>query len=70
MNILQTEWWSIAIAPEWWTEREEDAVLIGDRDEVGSIQISSLFREEGEFPAEESQGRLRLLHFAGLTPKL
>ena len=31
MNILHTEWWSIAIAPEWWTEREEDAVVIGDR---------------------------------------
>ena len=28
-------------------------MLIGDRDEVGSIQISSLFREEGEFLAEE-----------------
>jgi hypothetical protein len=53
MNILHTEWWSIAIAPEWWTEREEDAVVIGDRDEVGSILISTLCKEEGEFQSSE-----------------
>ena len=53
MNVLQTEWWSIAIAPEWWTEREEDGVVIGDRDEVGSIQISTLRKDEGEFLAPE-----------------
>jgi hypothetical protein len=53
MNILHTEWWSIAIAPEWWTEREEDAVIIGDRDEVGSILISTLCREEGDFQRAE-----------------
>jgi hypothetical protein len=55
MNILHTEWWSIAIAPEWWTEREEDAVIIGDRDEVGSILITTLRRDEGEFEAAELQ---------------
>jgi hypothetical protein len=53
MNILHTEWWSIAIAPEWWTEREDDAVIIGDRDEVGSILISTLCKEEGDFQRAE-----------------
>ncbi|MCZ6831548.1 MAG: hypothetical protein O7F73_18540 [Gammaproteobacteria bacterium] len=53
MNILHTEWWSIAIAPEWWTEREEDAVVIGDRDEVGSILISTLCKDNGEFQRSE-----------------
>ena len=55
MNILHTEWWSIAIAPEWWTEREEDAVIIGDRDEVGSILITTLCKDEGEFQRREVQ---------------
>ena len=56
MNILHTEWWSMAIAPEWWTEREEDGVIIGDCDEVGSIQISTLCKEKGEFlPLEVEQ---------------
>ena len=53
MNILHTEWWSIAIAPEWWTEREDDAVIIGDRDEVGSILISTLCKEDGDFQRAE-----------------
>ncbi len=53
MNILHTEWWSIAIAPEWWTEREEDAVIIGDRDEVGSILITTLRKEDGHFQRDE-----------------
>ena len=53
MNILNTEWWSIAIAPEWWTEREDDAVIIGDRDEVGSILISTLCKDEGVFDGAE-----------------
>ncbi len=53
MNILHTEWWSIAIAPEWWTEREEDGVIIGDCDEVGSILISTLCKDQGEFSPPE-----------------
>ena len=53
MNILNTEWWSIAIAPEWWTEREDDAVIIGDRDEVGSILISTLCKDDGVFDSAE-----------------
>ncbi len=53
MNILHTAWWSIALPPEWWTEREEDAVIIGDRDEVGSILISPLCKDKGEFQQTE-----------------
>jgi len=53
MNILETEWWSLAVPPEWWAEREEDSILIGDRDDVGSIEISTLHKDAGEFhPAE------------------
>lgn len=59
MNILHTEWWSIAIAPEWWTEREEDAVVIGDRDEVGSILISTLCKDDGEFQRSEVEQMAR-----------
>ena len=35
MNILETEWWNLALPPEWWAESEEDSILIGDRDGVG-----------------------------------
>jgi hypothetical protein len=49
MNILQTEWWTIGIPPEWWAEQEDDVVVIGDRDDVGCIEISTLCKEEGNF---------------------
>jgi hypothetical protein len=51
MNVLETEWWSMAIPPEWWADSEEDSILVGDRDDVGCIEISTLHKEEGEFDA-------------------
>ena len=53
MNTLQTEWWTVGIPPEWWAEQVEDIVVIGDRDEVGAIEISSLHREQGDFSVAE-----------------
>ena len=53
MNVLETEWWTLGVPPEWWAEREEDSIVIGDRDDVGSIEISTLRREEGAFDDEE-----------------
>lgn len=53
MNVLQTEWWCVGIPAEWWTEQDEDVVLIADRDGVGTIEISTLRRESGEFELEE-----------------
>lgn len=49
MNVLETEWWTLAIPPEWWADSEEDSILVGDRDDVGCIEISTLHKEEGEF---------------------
>ncbi len=53
MNILHTEWWSVAVPPEWWADQEEDSILVGDRDDVGVIEISTLCRDEGEFSEAE-----------------
>lgn len=49
MNVLETEWWTLAIPPEWWADSEEDSILVGDRDDVGCIEISTLHKEEGVF---------------------
>ena len=49
MNVLETEWWSLAVPPEWWAEAEEDTILIGDQDDVGCIEISTLHKESGDF---------------------
>lgn len=53
MNVLETEWWTMAIPPEWWADREEDSILVGDRDDVGCIEISTLRKDSGEFEREE-----------------
>jgi len=49
MNVLETEWWTLAIPPEWWADSEEDSILVGDRDDVGCIEISTLHKEAGAF---------------------
>jgi hypothetical protein len=53
VNILETEWWSMAVPPEWWAEAEDDSILVGDLDDVGCIEISTLHKESGEFSAGE-----------------
>jgi hypothetical protein len=53
VNILETELWTVGLPPEWWADQEEEHILIGDRDDVGSIEFSTLVREDGEFGAEE-----------------
>jgi hypothetical protein len=49
LNVLETEWWTLAVPPEWWAESEADTVLIGDHDDVGCIEISTLHKDEGDF---------------------
>lgn len=53
MNVLQTEWWTMALPPEWWAETEEDSILVGDRDDVGCLEFSSLHKEAGQFGRDE-----------------
>lgn len=56
MNVLETEWWSLAVPPEWWAESEDESILIGDHDDVGCIEISTLHKESGEFDNDTLQG--------------
>lgn len=53
MNVLETEWWTLAVPPEWWADTEEDSIVVGDRDDVGCIEISTLHKEQGVFDADE-----------------
>lgn len=53
MNVLETEWWTMVVPPEWWAEAEEDSILVGDRDDVGCIEFSTLHKEAGEFDQAE-----------------
>lgn len=59
MNVLETEWWTMALPPEWWAEAEGDSILVGDRDAVGCIEISTLCRDAGEFSSAEVRALAR-----------
>ena len=59
MNILETEWWSVGVPQEWWAEHEDDSILISDRDQVGTIEISTLRKESGDFGGDEVQAIAR-----------
>ena len=52
MNVLETEWWTMVVPPEWWAEAEEESILVGDQDDVGCIEISTLHKESGEFDSK------------------
>ncbi len=53
MNRVETEWWTLALPQEWWAEAEGDSVLVGDRDDVGCIEISTLRKDHGRFDTDE-----------------
>jgi hypothetical protein len=55
MNVLETEWWTMALPPEWWADTEEDGILVGDRDDVGCIEMTTLHKEQGEFDLVEAR---------------
>ena len=47
VNILQTQWWDMALPDEWHAEQEDDLILISDCDDVGEIAITTLTSESG-----------------------
>ena len=54
MNIVETEWWSMALAPEWWADVEEDGtVLIADEDDVGCLEMTTLHKTDGDLGQAE-----------------
>ena len=59
MNILETEWWTLAVPPEWWAESEEESILVGDQDGVGCIEITTLHKEQGGFDTQTLQAIAR-----------
>lgn len=65
--VLETEWWSLLLPPEWLAEEDEDgAVVIGDRDGVGCIEMTELRHPEGRFTRQETRG---FAEEQGVNPK-
>tara|TARA_R110000772_G_scaffold236733_2_gene348537 strand:- start:5299 stop:5709 length:411 start_codon:yes stop_codon:yes gene_type:complete len=57
MDVVETEWWTMALAPEWWADVAEDGtVLVADEDDVGCLEITTLHKTDGQLtPAELKQ---------------
>ncbi len=45
MDELTTTYWKITLPDEWWHEIDEEAVVIGDPDDVGELTLSILETE-------------------------
>src|SRR6056297_919830 len=58
MVVLETEWWSLLLPPEWIAEEDEDedgGVVIGDSDGVGCIEFSELRHPQGIFTEQDTR---------------
>jgi hypothetical protein len=49
MRVLETGDWSLLLPQEWSAERDEDVILIGDRDGIGCLEISEFRKDGGPF---------------------
>ena len=47
MRQLETQWWVIELPSEWSAEQEDDSILISDEDGVGTIEITTLQKQDG-----------------------
>lgn len=59
MNIVETDDWLLELPSEWQAEQDEDSIVIGDDDGVGCIEISSLYKDKGDFTAAEIESLLK-----------
>ncbi|MFK7830870.1 MAG: hypothetical protein AB8B57_13920 [Congregibacter sp.] len=53
MHVLEAGDWSLLLPPEWQAEDDGESIVIGDRDDVGCLEISELHKEDGEFGATD-----------------
>ena len=68
MRILETDWWTLALPPEWDAEQDDDVVVIEDEDGVSCLEISTLVREEGQVSDAELAEFSRELRELGHAP--
>ena len=50
-QILEAGDWSLLLPDEWSADQVDDSIVIGDRDGVGTLEISELRKESGLFEA-------------------
>jgi hypothetical protein len=68
MKLLETDWWTMELPPEWEAEQDDEVVVIEDEDGVSCLELSTLVREEGEVSAADLAEFSRELRDAGMKP--
>lgn len=53
MPFVETELWAMEIPEEWSAVLEEDIVCISDPDEIGSLDVSAMCKEQGEVTGDD-----------------
>ncbi|GAB5414653.1 MAG: hypothetical protein Cons2KO_22560 [Congregibacter sp.] len=53
MHVLEAGDWSLLLPPDWQADEVEGAVVIEDRDGVGCLEFSELYKDSGEFEVAE-----------------
>jgi len=64
--LLETEWWSMELPPEWHAEQDEEQIVVGDEDGVGVLEFSTLHKREAGATKEEA---VELLGDLGARPE-
>jgi hypothetical protein len=53
MRLVESQWWTIELPPEWEAEQEDETIYISDQDGVGEIAITTIQKQEGDVSDEE-----------------
>jgi hypothetical protein len=53
MNVVETQWWTMLLPPEWFAEEDGDDILVSDVDGVGVLEISCIKKESGLINEED-----------------
>ncbi len=48
MRVVETEWWTLSLPPEWQADQDEEVILVGDEDGVGVLEFSTLHKVDGQ----------------------
>jgi hypothetical protein len=55
MDIVETQWWTMLLPPEWFAKEDGDDILVSDIDGVGVLEISCIKKESGSITEEDLQ---------------
>jgi len=69
MKVLETDWWTLELPPEWEAEQDEEIVIVEDEDGVSCLELSTLVREDGAVSDEDLAAFSAELRGEGLKPR-